>query len=144
MGYGRNPVFRGVLYPFCNARLLSGSSSPAAEGGKKHPPSLGENLPSPDWGLLSPSAGNPQERRNVRALPRREKRPVPAGHIPPTLQRLFMKNLAIPSPVRYNKTTRRGKAFTSRISLTALSTRKAPRPYGQPGQMPKMATLLPY
>ena len=49
------------------------------------------------------------------------KRPVPAGHIPPTLQRLFMKNLAIPSPVRYNKTTRRGKAFTSRIFLTALS-----------------------
>ena len=72
------------------------------------------------------------------------KRPVPAGHIPPTLQRLFMKNLAIPSPVRYNKTTRRGKAFTSRISLTALSIRKAPRPYGQPGQMPNMATLLPY
>ena len=24
---------------------------PAAEGGKKHPPSLGENLLSPDWGL---------------------------------------------------------------------------------------------
>ena len=37
------------------------------------------------------------------------------------LQRLFLKSLAFHPAVRYNKTTRRGKAFTSRISLTALS-----------------------
>ena len=40
------------------------------------------------------------------------------------LQRLFLKSLAFHPAVRYNKTTRRGKAFTSRISLTALSHRK--------------------
>ena len=40
------------------------------------------------------------------------------------LQRLFLKSLAFHPAVRYNKTTRRGKAFTSRISLTALSLRK--------------------
>ena len=40
------------------------------------------------------------------------------------LQRLFLKSLAFHPAVRYNKTTRRGKAFTSRISLTALSPRK--------------------
>ena len=40
------------------------------------------------------------------------------------LQRLFLKSLAFHPAVRYNKTTRRGKAFTSRIFLTALSLRK--------------------
>ena len=40
------------------------------------------------------------------------------------LQRLFLKSLAFHPAVRYNKITRRGKAFTSRISLTALSLRK--------------------
>ena len=48
--------------PFCKPRLPPGSSFPRRRRRqKKHPPSLGENLSSPDWGL---SRLLRQDRRN--------------------------------------------------------------------------------
>ena len=82
--------------------------------------------------------GKPPERRNRSPSAEGKNRGAPPDRrkgLPPAddkvfkdlqslLQRLFLKSLAFHPAVRYNKTTRRGKAFTSRISLTALSHRK--------------------
>ena len=71
-------------------------------------------------GVFSPPPAAPPDRR--KGLPSADDRDF--KDLQSLLQRLFLKSLAFHPAVRYNKTTRRGKAFTSRISLTALSHRK--------------------
>ena len=110
----RNP--EGVLAPSCLRRQTAappavGTASP---GRRRRP------LRTPSEGVKSPPPAAPLYRR--KGLP-------PAADqafkdLQSLLQRLFLKSLAFHPAVRYNKTTRRGKAFTSRISLTALSLRK--------------------
>ena len=77
-------------------------------------------LPTPSEGVNLASGGTPLDRR--KGLPPADDKVF--KDLQSLLQRLFLKNLAFHPAVRYNKTTRRGKAFTSRISLTALSLRK--------------------
>ena len=77
---------------------------------------------------ISPARGGPDSPPPAAPLDRRKGLP-PADDkvfkdLQSLLQRLFLKSLAFHPAVRYNKTTRRGKAFTSRIFLTALSLRK--------------------
>ena len=98
----------GALFPFC----------PAA--GRRHSHAM-------SW-RISPARGGPDSPPPAAPLDRRKSLP-PADDkvfkdLQSLLQRLFLKSLAFHPAVRYNKTTRRGKAFTSRIFLTALSLRK--------------------
>ena len=138
----RNPRFaaqpKGVAAQRKNHTVPFSPFAPAA--GRRHSHAM-------SW-RISPARGGPDSPPPAAPLDRRKGLP-PADDkvfkdLQSLLQRLFLKSLAFHPAVRYNKTTRRGKAFTSRIFLTALSLGKALRPYGQPGQMPNMATLLPY
>ena len=82
-----------------------------------------EGLPSAEGKgkrLFSPPPAAPLDRR--KGLPPADDKVF--KDLQSLLQRLFLKSLAFHPAVRYNKTTRRGKAFTSRIFLTALSLRK--------------------
>ena len=106
----------GALAPFC-LRRQTAAFSPVNTGtpGRRRRP-----LPTPSEGVNLASSGAPPTRR--KGLPPADDK-VFKG-LQSLLQRLFLKSLAFHPAVRYNKTTRRGKAFTSRISLTALSLRK--------------------
>ena len=106
----------GALAPFCPSPWAR-RTPPVNTGtpGRRRRP-----LPTPSEGVNLASSGTPLDRR--KGLPPADDKVF--KDLQSLLQRLFLKSLAFHPAVRYNKTTRRGKAFTSRISLTALSPRE--------------------
>ena len=98
----------------CPCPLLFSPVNTGTPGRRRRP------LPTPSEGVNLASSGTPLDRR--KGLPPADDKVF--KDLQSLLQRLFLKSLAFHPAVRYNKTTRRGKAFTSRISLTALSPRE--------------------
>ena len=98
----------------CPFPLLFSPVNTGTPGRRRRP------LPTPSEGVNLASGGTPLDRR--KGLPPADDQVF--KDLQSLLQRLFLKSLAFHPAVRYNKTTRRGKAFTSRIFLTALSLRK--------------------